>query len=97
MEEWRAVIVDSVVLSLIQGNEISTGEFVKDDENNGVFLTKKGMKLFIDKYERKMRTDVRYINNQSMSIRRCLWYQVNELVKAVENEEVSLYNPIMIR
>ena len=33
MEEWRAVIVDSVVLSLMKGNEIYADcFFVKDDE-----------------------------------------------------------------
>lgn len=32
MEEWRAVIVDSVVLSLIQGNEISPDDFYTDKD-----------------------------------------------------------------
>ncbi len=35
MEEWRAVIVDSVVMSLVQGNEIDIIDFKKEDD--GVF------------------------------------------------------------
>ena len=32
LEEWRAVIVDATVMSMIQGNEISINEFSKDEE-----------------------------------------------------------------
>lgn len=97
MEEWRAVIVDSVVLSLIQGNEIKLEHFVKDNENNAVYLTGDGMKIFIKKYENKLRSEVKYINNVKMSFRKCLWYQVNELVKAIVENNVELYSPVVIR
>lgn len=96
-EEWRSVIVDSVVLSLVQGYEISKDCFIKDDETNGVFLTKNGMNIFLKKYEAKMRSETKYINNQTMSFRRCLWHQVNSLTKAIENSDIDFYNPIYIR
>ncbi len=38
MEEWRAVIVDSVVLSLIQGHEIPIDGFQDDHETGGILL-----------------------------------------------------------
>ena len=97
MEEWRAVIVDSVVLSLIQGNEIEKECFVTDEETGGVFLTSTGMRIFLNKYENKLRTENRYINNLSMSFRKCLWYQVNSLTKAIEEGNPDLYKPICIR
>lgn len=97
MEEWRAVTVDSVVMSLIQGNEISMDCFVTDEESGGVFLTPAGMKIFIKKYENKLRSANSYLDNQNMSIRRGLWHQVNALTKAIENEDPDLYKPLIIR
>jgi len=40
MEEWRAVIVDSVVMSMVNGNEIGTDNFYTSSENGGVFMDK---------------------------------------------------------
>ncbi len=97
MEEWRAVIVDSVALSLIQGHEIHTNDFVTDEETGGVYLNKDGMKLFLQKYENKMRTYCKYINGAEMSFRKCLWHQVNVLTHAIEENRADLYKPIIIR
>lgn len=97
MEEWRAVIVDSVVMSLIQGNEISVECFVKDEESGGVFLTSEGMRIFLKKYENKLRSINRYLDNSEMSIRRGLWHQVNALTKAIESSDPALYKPLIIR
>lgn len=96
MEEWRAVVVDSVVMSLIQGNEISTDDFTFDKENGGVFLTNNAMKIFIRKYESKMRCENTYLGNRS-TYRKCLWHQVNALVNAIEQNEPELYKPVSIR
>lgn len=41
MEEWRAVIVDSVVMSLINGHEIAAKNFYFDEETKGVFFDKR--------------------------------------------------------
>ncbi len=97
MEEWRAVIVDSVVLSLIQGNEIGTEHFIYDEDNGAVYLNSEGMKIFIKKYENKLRTENRYIENSSMSYRKCLWYQVNSLVRLINEKNIDLYTPVNIR
>lgn len=97
MEEWRAVIVDSVVMSLVQGNEIKPEHFLKDDETGAIYLTNTGMRIFIQKYEAKLRAENKYLDGISMSYRRCLWYQVNKLVDALEKDDVELYSPVMIR
>ena len=97
MEEWRAVIVDSVVLSLIQGNEIRAEHFTKDEDGEGILITNEGMKIFINKYESKLRTSIKYIDNINMSFRKCLWYQVGKMVNAISEENVDLYNPVVIR
>ena len=45
MEEWRAVIVDSAVMSLVQGHEISSQNFRVDEETGGCILDDAGMKI----------------------------------------------------
>lgn len=49
LEEWRAVIVDATVMSLIQGNEIDISEFRKDEETGAVMISKQGVNIFIKK------------------------------------------------
>ena len=99
MEEWRAVIVDSVVLSLIQGNEVQSDMFIKDDETGGIFLNNDAMRIFIKKMEKKLITEMNYLSCTSYrtSFRRGLWLQTGEMLKAIEQEDPSLYEPIRIR
>ncbi len=98
MEEWRAVIVDSVVMSLVNGSEIEKNDFIHDDETHGVYLTNIGMRKFLNKMETKLRSETGYLNSTyRMSFRKALWHQVNNLVSAIENSDPDLYNPILIR
>lgn len=98
MEEWRAVIVDSVVMSLCNGNEISNDDFIRDDETGGIFLKNNGMRIFLKKLEDKLRSETGYIQSSyRMSFRKALWHQVNCLVTAIESGDPNLYYPILIR
>ena len=42
MEEWRAVIVDATVMSIINGNEITKEEFIHNVDEPGCYLNRKG-------------------------------------------------------
>lgn len=98
MEEWRAVIVDSVVFSLIQGKEIAADQFVTNEETGGVYLKTDGMKIFIEKMEKKFRSETGYLDSSyRMSYRQALKHQVNRLVLAIEREEPEVYVPIRIK
>lgn len=44
MEEWRAVIVDAVVMSLVNGHEIKKENFYRNE--NGVYLNIPGKKIY---------------------------------------------------
>lgn len=98
IEEWRAVIVDSVVMSLCNRNEISNDDFIRDDETGGIFLKNNGMRIFLKKLEDKLRSETGYIQSSyRMSFRKALWHQVNCLVTAIESGDPNLYDPILIR
>ena len=100
MEEWRSVIVDSVVLSLVNGHEVHIDGFTKSDA--GVFLDNDTFKVFIKKYENKLNTLTRYLSyednsDSKISFRRALGLQTEMLAKAVDNEDSGWYKPIYIR
>jgi len=97
MEEWRSVIVDSLVMSLVNGNEVKKDGFTRED--NGVFLNKDTFKVFIKKYENKMRTETSYLNIDAGKInyRHALWVQTASLAKAIDEQDYTIYTPIRIR
>lgn len=60
MEEWRAVIVDSTVMSMINGHEVLADDFERTAEG-GVVLGKNTFKAFIAKLDKKLGTEARYL------------------------------------
>lgn len=85
MEEWRAVIVDAVAMSMINGHEILKDDFVINAEEPGCFLTRSGIKKYLAKLEKKLQTDVRYLDyvDYAVSFRRGIALQIDLLVKAI--------------
>lgn len=99
MEEWRAVIVDATVMSMINGHEDSKTEFSRDVDGPGCYLSHECMKKYLSKLEKKLRTDIKYLDyiNYRVPFRRVIGLQVNQLAKAIEAEDPTLYHPIIIR
>ena len=99
IEEWRAVIIDSMVMSLVNGKEMSlVDDFEGIQSEYPYYLTNTGRKKVIDKYNKKMDTTTSYIAGASkMSYRRALEYQVSSMIHAIEENDASRYNPIVIR
>ncbi len=99
MEEWRAVIVDATIMSLINGHEIEKENFTYDLDSPGCYLDKDGLKIVLKKLEKKFKTEIKYLNyvDYPVSFRNAIALQMNQLTKAIESEDASLYQPIRIR
>lgn len=97
MEEWRAVIVDSTVMSLIQGKEIHPEHFEKDEERGGVIINKAGMKIFLDKLENKFRTYSKYLTDEKCSMNYAIYLQSVDYLRAIEDRNPDMYHPVKIR
>lgn len=99
MEEWRAVLIDSLALSMLNGHELCKDDFYTETEQPGVFLEKDGFKKYIQKLESKFRTETRYLSyiDYSVSFRRAMDLQINQFVKVLETNDVELYHPVVIR
>lgn len=99
MEEWRAIIVDATVMSMINGHEILKNHFYFNMDEPGCYLTKDGLKIYLNKLERKLQTEVRYLKyiDYAVSFRRGIFLQMESLAKAIEEGDANLYEPIIIR
>jgi len=98
MEEWRSVLVDSLVFSLVQRGSINLSDFDFDTKNGGVYLKRDKAKFFIKKFEEKIRRENKYIDEGTpMSFRQAIDNQVLLLVKAIEGNAPQIYKPIFLR
>lgn len=99
MEEWRPVIVDSVVMSLVQGHEISINGFYYNEETGACLFKKDAMKIFLEKMEKKMRCEVKYLDYivGEVDFRHAMWHQIGLFIKALENNCPEEYIPFKIR
>ena len=99
MEEWRAVLVDSLAIALLNNNKIKKENFDFNEENGGVYLNKEGCKKFVENFEKRLRQEVGYVTEVSykMSFRRIIEYQVMQLIKVMENNNPEFYKSILIR
>lgn len=99
MEEWRAVLIDSTALSMLNGHELLREDFYYGTDQPGVFLAKDAFKKYVQKLETKFRTESRYLTyvDYSVSFRRAMDLQINQFVRAIEGHDPAQYTPVMIR
>ena len=98
MEEWRAVLIDSTVMGMINGHEVDISDFYSENDE-GVYISKEALSKFIKKLEYKFQVCQKYLDylDYPVSFRSAISFQMSSLVDAIEHEDVSLYSPIMIR
>ena len=96
MEEWRAVLVDSMVLALVQHHEIKPEHFAPADDGEGIFLTREGRGIFLRAYEKKLRTVNQYKPGKH-SYRHSLAQQVGQYAQALMAQNAEIYEPILLR
>ncbi len=111
MEEFRPVVVDSVVITLLNTGVLKPGDFVLEglagrsgEERNGpmarvgaVRLTDAGRKVFLTKFEERMRDTIKHpVFGYQVTYRRCLEMQARLLAKTVTGE-IPGYVPFVVR
>ncbi len=99
MEEWRAVLADSLALYVTSKGIIKRDNFEKPNEEGGVYLDGNGSKAYIAEYEKKVRSRAHYLTyvDYSVSFRRAIEMQCQRLAKAVEEGDPAIYQPVVIR
>jgi len=95
MEEFRSVIVDSVVLTLVNNHILQVSDF---REEFGVYWLKDGARrTFLTKFEERLNTEIKHPTfDYKASYRKCLELQVRLLAKTL-TDEVPEYRPFVVR
>lgn len=95
MEEFRPLVADSTVISLINNREISPKDFVR--RGPAVALKPDGRKKVLQAYERRMNALVTHpIFGYSISYRRILEVQIRLLARHISGE-IPAYEPFCTR
>ncbi len=95
MEEFRPIIVDSTVISLINNKEVVPSDFVR--RAGAVAMNGDGRKKVLGAYERRMSTEVAHpIFGYTVSYRRVLEIQARLLSRHVMGE-IPTYQPFCTR
>jgi CRISP-associated protein Cas1 len=88
MEEFRPLIADSVVISLINRGEVTETDFAR--AASGTTLTESGRRAFWESYFRRMDTEVTHPEfGYKMSYRRMLEVQARQLWRYLRGEAVG--------
>jgi len=95
MEEFRPLIVDSVVLSLLNNRQLEAKDFTL--ELNSYRMSDATKRLFLQKFEERMQETITHpIFEYKVSYRRCIELQARLLGKYLTGE-IQEYTPFTVR
>lgn len=99
IEEWRSVLVDSMVMKSISSNMLTPEDFKPPADNGGIYLTQSASKIFIQTFEKRIRASNSYVEyvDYPLSFRESIQFQVGSLVKAIEENDPCIYRPVVIK
>ncbi|HZU68083.1 MAG TPA: type I-D CRISPR-associated endonuclease Cas1d [Ktedonobacteraceae bacterium] len=95
MEEFRPIIVDSVVLSLLNKRMLTANDFVV--ELGAYRLKDEKRKIFFTQFEERMREEIQHpIFGYQVTYRRCIELQTRLVAKFLTGE-INEYPPFVVR
>lgn len=96
MEEFRPIIVDSIVLRMVNMRMIKPGQF-ETGEGGRMILSRKGLKIFFNQYHQRINTQVFHPRaERKLTYQKCFEVQASHLRKVIKGEEPA-YNPMTWR
>lgn len=98
MEEFRPVVVDSLVLRLVNTRAVTERDFQRPEgPGEMVALTQEALKKFLRYFEERVLTTVQHpATGREVSYRRCFEVQARQLTRVLQGEE-SRYQPFLVR
>ena len=95
MEEFRAQIVDSLVVYLVNKKIFSPEDFTLSDERGGVYLKQESLKIFLKHWAEKLSTELTHPQTErKVSLRTCLELQVTEYISCLMGKTEN-YQPML--
>lgn len=99
MEEFRAIVVDSIVLTLVNKRMLSTDDFEpgRGGPEAGIYLTRSGRRTFFKQYTRRLNTTVYHpLAGRSLSYQKIFEVQARQLAKLIVGE-LETYQPFLVK
>jgi CRISP-associated protein Cas1 len=94
IEEFRALVVDSLVAYLVNRRIFVPEDFTPPDERGGVYLHPDGLKRFLTHWEKRLQTQISHPNSGlKVDYRRCFELQVWEYIRCLTGEQ-EMYRPM---
>jgi len=95
VEEFRALIVDSLIAYLVNSKIFIPEDFTPADERGGVYLYPNSLKKFLKHWEERLQSQVTHPHTgYKVSNRRCLELQVWEYIACLMGEQ-EIYRPML--
>lgn len=84
MEEFRPIVADSVVLTVVNNRIIDANDFTAGDDE-GVYLTRRALRKFVAQFGRRLQTPVFHpLAGRALSYQKVLEVQARQLRKCIE-------------
>jgi CRISPR-associated protein Cas1 len=98
-EEFRPVIVDTLVLNLLRQNLLQPGDFQATQHNGrpASTMSDDARRFFIARYEERLQVQVRHPAwEQNLTYRQCIERQVQHMARCILGEDEA-YSALLIR
>jgi CRISPR-associated protein Cas1 len=98
MEEFRPIVVDSVVLSLVNKGMLSPADFEAGRaQDQAVYLTRRGRRIFFEQYTRRLNTPVFHpLAGRALSYQKIFEVQARQLARLIQGE-IDYYQPFLVK
>lgn len=98
IEEFRAVIVDTVVFNLVLNRRVTPDQFtLPDAPGKACLLGSPARRLFIRELEKKLNAPIKHpVSGLRLDYRRCLEHQVLHLASVIQGREAR-YTAMVLR
>jgi CRISPR-associated protein Cas1 len=97
MEEFRPVVVDSVVLRLVNTRQVREQHFMASPNGDGVYLGDEGKRAFLVAYAERLGTRVTYPHTgEQATCRRCIELQARQLARFLLQSQTD-YQPFVVK
>ncbi len=94
MEEFRQIIVDGYVLSLVNNNRVQPEDF--EQTNKGIRFTKESLDRFLTGYYGRMQQNFQHpTRHERTTYLRCIELQIRHLARVIMGEDEA-YRPFLI-
>ena len=83
---YKPIIVDRIIFSMINLRRVNAKEDFVQNEDGGIYLSKRGKKIFIEEFENKLQDEITF-KGKKYTYKQLMEWEVRKFQKYVEGED----------